>query len=218
MNITEPTPLSCRRARRTATAGLIVGFIAEGLTRHPPFLHQLLGHPLAAAAFAALLIVTLGSLILWSRQAGYTERRTFVAAIITAAALGGLFAVLAIALGWWSGPAFNMPALAFGLVVCLGATAYFATLLQPQRWLVARRLWWAQLVYILGLLVLLAVVTVLGDEMYLAKGTFVFGRGYTVWHDALYGVIVFSAPFLLYQVFIPRNLKGPMSRNAREAA
>ena len=185
--------------RRVVTAGLVVGFIAEALTRLPPFLHRLLRHPLAGAALVLLCIGTLVSLVAWSRQNASGERRAFVLAVVGCGALCGISAVVAIRVGWWSGPGFDMPATTLGLVYWSGTMGYFAAVLHPYRSIASHGPSWIRAAYILTILALVGVATYLGDKLCLRHGVYVFEAGFRVWHDVLYGIAIFCSPFIVYE-------------------
>ena len=68
------------------------------------------------------------------------------------------------------------------------------------RWLAARRLWLARLIYLL-LLIGMIPATIFGDEMVLRSGVLTFGGGYTIWHDVLFGMFLFALPPILYEAF-----------------
>jgi hypothetical protein len=190
-----------RIAGAVAVVGLLVGYSGGAGMHFPPFVPQrLLQHPVAQAIVAVLALGTVVSLAQWARQPGYPERRAFVLAIICMGGLAVIVNVLAPALGWWGGPVFEGPLLPLALLTGLRAMLLLALLLLLYRWLAARRLWLAWLIY---LLILLAVMpaTVVGDEILLRSGVLAFGGGYTVWHDALLGAVGVALLLMLYEFF-----------------
>lgn len=140
------------------------------------------------------------SLALWARRPGYDERKAFVAAIASVGALTVVANVLAPALGWWGGPVFAAPLLPLALLTGLRAMFLLALLLLLYRWLAARRLWLARLIYLLILLALIP-ATLIGDKMILRSGVLTFGNGYKIWHDVLVGEVAFTLPLILYELF-----------------
>jgi len=169
-----------------------VGCLVELSTRFPPHLHDLLKQPLARAALAILVIVTIG--------AASRMERSFAVAVIGCGAFCGLTGVIAVLAGWWSGPAFDMPWPAVGSVYWLGGMGYFAAFLYPYRWLAERSTLRARVAYVTGVLVFVALATYAGDIVCLRLGVYLFQAGYSIAHDVLYGVVLFLSPFLVYDI------------------
>jgi len=188
-----------------ATTGLVIGCLAEALTRVPPTLHNLLQQPLAFAAFAVILGGTLLSLNLWCGQPPRPERRSFVIAVVVSGIVCGVSGVIAIRFGWWNGPAFQMSWASFGTIYWLGGMGYFAAVLLPHRRLTSHGNRWGRIFYFVGVLTFIATATYVGDELCIRKGVYAFGGGYKVWHDVVYGLAIFCAPFIVYEILRPKT-------------
>ncbi len=204
MNVDQRSAQLSRWSAIAAAAGLLVGCIAEALTRLPPYIHDLLRQPLAYSCFVLLLVGTLMILGLWSRQPPRLEKRSFVVTVIGAGALVGISGVVLIRFGWWNGPAFDMSWPVFATVYWFGAMGYFAAILLPHRWLTLHGYRWSRVAYFITVLAVIATAAYLGDKLCIKKGVYTFGNGYKVWHDVVYGLAIFSIPFLGYELLRPK--------------
>ena len=187
-----------------AAAGLIVGCTAEALTRLPPFIHDLLRQPIAYSGFVMLLVTTLIALGLWSRQPPRLEKGAFVAAVIVAGAIVGITGIVAIRVGWWNGPAFAFSWPVFATLYWFGAMGYVAVIMLPYRWLTLRGYRWSRVAFFVAVLAFIAAATYVGDKLCIKLGIYSFDNGYTIWHDVVYGLAIFSIPFLAYELLRPR--------------
>jgi hypothetical protein len=197
-----------RLAGAAAVVGLLVGWLGGATMHFPPFLVQrLLQNPIADAVVVVVALGTVASLVLWAREPGRPDRRTFVAAITGTGGLVVIANVLVPVLGWWGGPVFEAPLLPLALLTGLRGTIQFALLLLLYRWLAARRRWVALLIYLM-LLIALIPATIVGDRTFLDSGVLTFGGGYMIWHDALLGEVFFALPLIFYEIF-RRCLRRP---------
>jgi hypothetical protein len=174
----------------------------------PPFLpQQLLRNSVADILLVVVAVVTMVSLASWARQPGHRERQAFVAAITSVGLLAVVLNVVAPAVGWWGGRAFEGPLFPLALLTGLRAIFLFALLLLLYRWLAVRRRWLAFLIYFLILIALIPGVMI-GDPILLRSGVLTFGAGYTMWHDVVLGDVVFALPLIFYELF-RRYLRVP---------
>ena len=172
-----------------ATLGLLVGFFGGAMMWIPPFLPQRwLQNWVADMLVVALTLVTVISLVLWAQPPGNQDRRAFVTAIMSAGALAVIASLIATAVGWWGGQVYEAPLLPLALLTGLREMLLLAPFLLIYRWVAARRLWLAWLIYLLIALALIP-ATVRTDARIVRSGVLTFGNGYTVWHDMLFATL-----------------------------
>lgn len=189
-----------RVAGVVALAGVLAGGVAGIITFIlPPTGQQLVQNPLGSLAVLALVLVTVGSLVLWATEPGKPDRWPFVAALLVSTVVVAMDFVLGLLVGWWQGSLFDAPLLPLALLAGLKASLILAFYLVLYRWLARRRLWLARLIYLL-LVIAQSFGTISGDEMVIRQGTMTFGGGYTIWHDTLLTPIFLLMPLFLYEL------------------
>lgn len=171
------------------------------------FLHS----PLGGAAVVIGAVLAVGVLLVWARRAGGAGRSTVV---LSASALGVCVAALNLILGAagvWQSCSYRVPLIVLAAMYLLLPIVFFALLLMGYRWLVGHTRYPA-LTYAAVLLVVIAPLIVIADSLALESGYLAFGPGYTVWMDALVGVVLLALPVLLYEALRrrrKRNLRSP---------
>jgi len=169
------------------------------------FLHS----PLGGAAVVVGAVLACAGLLVWPRRPGDAGRSTVV---LSASALGVCVAGLNLILGSagvWQSCSYRLPLIVLAAMYLLLPIVFFALLLMGYRWLAGHTRYPA-LVYGAVLLVVVAPLIVIADSLALESGYLAFGTGYTVWMDALVGVVLLALPVLLYEA-----LRRRQERNSR---
>jgi len=146
------------------------------------------------------LVVFMGTLF-WAGQRGRPDRWPLVAAGGIGATFIALLNVVLGSAGIWRSTEYTLPVAVLGSFFLL-MTALLNWTVVLYRWLWRRR--GGPIVSAL-LLVLVAVLTVVGDEFALARGYIAFGGGYTVWIDAAVAVVIFIVTVLAYELLRRRR-------------
>ena len=167
----------------------------------PPFLPQRwLQSWVANMLVMALTLVTIIGLVLWAQQPGNHDRHAFVTAIASVGGLAVILSLVATTIGWWGGWVYKAPALPLALLTGLRVMFLISLLLLMYRWIAARRLSLARLIY-LSIALALIPVMVRTDEQIVRSGVLTFGNGYTAWSDMLFAVLFFAVPLVMYELF-----------------
>ena len=82
----------------------------------------------------------------------------------------------------------------------IGAMGYFAAILLSYRWLAPHGHRWSRFAYVIGVPAFIAAATYVDDELRVEHGVYFFDSGYKVWHDLVYGLAIFSSPFLVHEI------------------
>ena len=157
------------------------------------FLHS----PLGGAAVLVGAVLACAGLLVWARRPGAGRSTVVLAAGAVGVCVGALNLVLGAA-GVWQSCSYRAPLIVLAALYLLLPIVFFALLLMGYRWLVGHTRHPA-LVYGAVLLVVVAPLIVIADGLALECGYLAFGAGYTVWMDALVGVVLLSLPVLLYE-------------------
>lgn len=97
----------------------------------------------------------------------------------------------------------------------LSLTGSVALVLAGYRAVAVRRKRLAVTAYV-GLLILVAVLTVVADRALLDSGVYRFEGGYTIATDVCYGLGLYLLPLLLYRASAPAGRESAPSRRAPE--
>jgi hypothetical protein len=144
-------------------------------------------------------VLTLLALFVWGWS---SKRRPWLLAVVVTSVLNIAMLLLATRVGWLGGTAFRpSPSLQL-LVYGVDLVWFVAVPLACYRWLALRfsRLW-ALLGY-WGWVAVFSLATIPVEQRFLAAGTYVFGHGYTMSIDILWGVLMYAVAlglFLLIQ-------------------
>jgi hypothetical protein len=142
-------------------------------------------------------VLTLSALLLWGWS---RKRRPWLLAVIVTSVLNIAMVLLATTVGWLGGTAFR-PSPSLQLLVYGPYLVWFVAVpLAGYRWLALRFPTVALLVYT-GWVAFLSVATIPVEHGYLAAGTYVFGHGYTMTTDILWGVLMYGVALGLFVLF-----------------
>lgn len=160
---------------------------------------------LATSTGIALLIlfdgITLAALLSWGWP---RPRRALLWAVLVTSTLNICVLVLANRLGWVGGTAFH-PSLALQLLVYGAAFLWLVAVpLAGYSWLAQRFPIVALLVYV-GWVAVFSLATIPVEQGFLAAGTYVFGHGYTLGTDLLWGALPYAMALGLFLVLEHRR-------------
>lgn len=167
--------------------------------------------PLGGTAAVVAALLGGGGLLVWARQPGHAGR---AAVMLSAGAMGLLVALLNLTLaaaGVWQAASYSLPLVVLGATYLLMPMLFFALVLVGYRWLAGRTRRPA-LLYGAILLVVVVPFVVVIDDWAIERRYLAFGAGYTIWMDALVGMVLFWLPVLLYEGL--RRWQKPSSRPA----
>jgi hypothetical protein len=151
-----------------------------------------LQNQLATPVWTAILIIfdllTLSALLMWGWPG---KRRSWLWAVIVTSVINIIMLLLATGAGWLGGTAFRpSPSLQL-LVYGVDFVWFIAIPLASYRWLALRYPAIALLVYT-GWVVFFSVASVPVERDLLAAGIYVFGHGYSMTTDILWGVLMYG--------------------------
>jgi hypothetical protein len=151
-----------------------------------------LQHQLTTLVWTAILVIfdllTLSALLVWGWSG---KRRPWLWAVIVTSVIDIIMLLLATSVGWLGGTAFRpSPSLQL-LVYGVDFIWIVAVPLAGYRWLALRFPAVALLAYT-GWVVFFSVATVPVERGLLAAGIYVFGYGYTMTTDILWGVLMYG--------------------------
>lgn len=158
-------------------------------------LQNQLATPLWITVLIVFYVLTLSALFVWGWS---SKRRPWLLAVIVTTVLNIAMLFLATSVGWLGGTAFR-PSSSLQLLVYGAAFVWLVAVpLACYRWMALRfsRLW-ALLGY-LGWVAFLSLVTIPVEHGWLAAGTYVFGHGYTMSTDILWGVLMYAVALGLF--------------------
>ena len=167
-------------------------------------LQDQLATPTGMALLIIFDVITFAALISW----GWLPRRRAVLwAVIVTSALNVGTLLLANSLGWLGGTAFR-PSPELQLLV-YGADLVWlvAVPLAGYRWLAQRFPTVALLAYV-AWVAIFSLATIPVEQGFLAAGTYVFGHGYTMGTDILWGVLMYAVALGSFLVLEHRILSG----------
>jgi hypothetical protein len=152
--------------------------------------------PLGTGLVIGVSVVFLSGTLFWAGQRARRDRWP----LVVAGGMGATFIVLLNvglgSAGIWRSTEYTLPVavlVSFFLLI----TALLTWTVVLYRWLWRRRGGPIVFAVLLGLV---AVLTAVGDEFALARGYIAFGRGYTVWMDAVVAVVIFIVTVLAYEL------------------
>lgn len=182
----------------------VVGFLAAGAIHGPmqfnPGFQQALYNPFVGSLAILVALWPPIGLLLWGCQArASTDQKHLVGAALTGDLFTTLFQGCAVLVGWYRGPAFAAPILVQAFVYGATLTLTICLVLLVYQWLAARNRRYALGIYAM-LVVLLAVATILGDQVMLISGGYVFANGFTIGSDVLYALVIYGLPFVVYHI------------------
>jgi hypothetical protein len=171
-----------------------------------------LQNQLATSVWTTILIIfdllTLSALFVWGWP---VKRRSWLWAVIVTSVINIIMLLLAISAGWLGGTAFRpSPSLQL-LVYGVDFVWFIAIPLAGYRWLTPRFPAMALLAYI-GWVLFFSVATVPVERDLLAAGIYMFGHGYTMATDILWGVLMYGVALgllLLLERRQRRTRQGP---------
>jgi hypothetical protein len=179
---------------------LILGAITHRFRGDIRFQDEL-STPLGCSLLGGVALGTMGSLVLWNRA---EARRPFLWAVLATGVVDVAVIVAAVRGGWLGGTAFRPPMLVQLLVYAPGLLCLVAVPLAIYRWLAARSASAAALVY-LAIVAAFSAVSVPVEENFIARGVYVFGRGYSVQWDVAWGAAQFAFALAVYRVLVARR-------------
>lgn len=184
-----------------ALAGFVVGLLPDTVVSFHPAAASILREPWVLILEIPACLAAVTALVLWAHRDAAGHRRAFVATVFTVGGLAALFQALAVAAGWWQGPAYDAPWPALALAGHRGAVslaAHLGLILVAYRWLSARRPRLALLLY--GLVMLVVIPgTLAGDLVAIGDGEYAYRDGFTIGADVLYGEALFAAQLLIFE-------------------
>lgn len=188
------------RSRLDRVLVVLIGLGAVGIstltnrTRGDVGLQNQLASPLWMSILLLFDVLTLSALLLWGWSG---RRRPWLWAVIVTSVLNIALLLLATRVGWLGGTAFRpSPALQL-LVYGVDFVWFVAVPLAGYRWLALRLPAVALLAYT-GWVVFFSVATIPVEQGLLAAGIYVFGHGYTMITDILWGVLMSAVALGLF--------------------
>jgi hypothetical protein len=176
-----------------------------------------LQHQLATPLWTILVIIfdvlTLSALLIWGWSG---RRRPWLWAVLVTSVLNIATLVLATRVGWLGGTAFRPAPAQQLLVYGVDFVWFVAVPLAGYRWLALRLPTVALLAYP-GWVALFSLATIPVEQGLLASGTYVFGHGYSIPTDILWGVLMCGVAlgvFLVLERWQNRTLKLKKTRRA----
>jgi hypothetical protein len=166
----------------------------------------------ARSTFGAVLLILIAvaaivAVLAWVSRPHHQDRRLAATAAVSAPASAVLLNVILGKLGLWQSTLYTLPPAALvstaALLLAVG-TVLALLVLNGYQWLASRSRR-APLIYGLLLLVVLAPLIMLADAYALSEHYLAFGHGYTIWMDAVVGVIILALPVLAFQLLKRRN-------------
>lgn len=184
-----------------ALAGFLAGRIPDTIISFRPDAADILRQPWLLRLEIPASAVAVAALVLWARRGRTGRRWPLIATVFAVGALAAAFQALAVAAGWWQGPAYDAPWLALALAGHRGAfslAAHLGLILLGYRWLSGRR---PRLALALYGLVLLVVIpgTIAGDLDSFGAGAYFYRNGFTLAADVVYAEALFGVQLLLFE-------------------
>lgn len=172
--------------------------VAARLLRDDGRFQALCSRPLAILAALALALAANGALVAWHRRRREPTSWALTVATVATAPLWCAFQALAPTVGWWSGTAFRSSRWSQAIIYGISLEGTVLAYLALYRWAGSKHRLAAVGCYAL-LLVLSVLGTIYGDRFMLARGTFIFGGGYTIVSDVIYCLCLYLLPLALYE-------------------
>ena len=196
-------PRNAPGAASRSLAVVIVGFsalnIAARLLRDDARFQAMLSTTPAIMAALLLCLVTNAALLSWHKRRRDAVSLAMTVATLAMAPLLCGFQALAPAVGWWSGAAFRSSLASQALIYGVSLEGTVLAYLAIYHWAGGKHRLASVGSYTL-LLVASIAGTIYGDRYMLGRGTFIFGRGYSIVSDVIYCLCIYIIPLLIFEI------------------